>query len=78
MILLEECGSSIGIAGFLFLCWHFLTKEKRFIICFAAHFAAMYNGIEKLYWKEPRPYFLVDSVPLSCKDHEYGFPSGHA
>jgi len=37
----------------------------------------------KLHLTEPRPFFLTDAtgqsiVPSSCKDLEYGYPSGHA
>lgn len=36
-------------------------------------------GMLKLHFREGRPFFLTDEiVPASCKDLEYGFPSGHA
>lgn len=78
MMLLEEAGGTVAIGLGLSLYWHFLPREKAFIVCLAPHIAALYNAIEKLYFKEARPYFLVDSMPLSCDDHEYGMPSGHA
>jgi membrane-associated phospholipid phosphatase len=41
-------------------------------------FASACNTLDKMFWRDPRPYFLTKMSPLNCKDVEYGNPSGHA
>lgn len=44
----------------------------------AFSFSSAFNTLEKMIRQEHRPYFLTPVTPLSCKDIEYGNPSGHA
>ena len=41
-------------------------------------FVSAFNTLDKMFWRDPRPYFLTKMSPLNCKDVEYGNPSGHA
>lgn len=68
-----------AILGFtVFFTVHWIGKTEAFMVMTAFDLSVTALGTLKLYYAEPRPYFLsTDLHPASCKDLEYGYPSGH-
>ena len=57
---------------------HFRPDKEAITGCIVVGFIAMFNALDKMFWQDPRPYFITKMAPLNCKDVEYGNPSGHA
>jgi hypothetical protein len=58
-----------------FISTMFMKHEDLFTVNFAAVFATSFNCMQKLYFKEPRPYFGEDNLDASAtcgRDMEYG------
>ena len=68
------------ILGFLvYFSTHWIGKVEGFAVMSAFSLSVTALGTLKLFYTEGRPFFLNSDVhPVSCKDLEYGFPSGHA
>ena len=66
----------LGFAVFFSV--HWIGKTEAFMVMTAFDLSVAVLGSLKLYYAEPRPYFLSPELhPASCKDLEYGYPSGH-
>ena len=77
--LISQFGDKALLAGAVFFAVHWLGKTEAFAVMLAFTLGTTSLGMLKLYVAEPRPFFLSpDVIPASCKDLEYGFPSGHA
>ena len=77
--LISQFGDKALLAGAVFFAVHWLGKTEAFAVMLAFTLGTTFLGMLKLYVAEPRPFFLSSYViPASCKDLEYGFPSGHA
>jgi membrane-associated phospholipid phosphatase len=56
-----------------------MTLDKALIMLVALTFGTLLNCLLKMWWHEPRPYFLSSEIrPFVCKAVEYGMPSGHS
>lgn len=72
-------GGEVGQTLAVCFAVHYMRKSYALTVLAAVAFGNLINSILKTYWHEPRPYFLSrDIVPYSCKNFEYGYPSGHA
>jgi hypothetical protein len=57
-----------------------MKPEDLFVLNYSSTLAITLNCMQKLYFEEPRPYFLDDNLDAAAtcsKDMEYGQPSGH-
>ena len=78
MKFLAEMGDKNAFGVILILQKHFRPDKEAITGCIVVGFIAMFNALDKMFWQDPRPYFITKMAPLNCKDVEYGNPSGHA
>jgi|LauGreDrversion4_2_1035121.scaffolds.fasta_scaffold629523_2 membrane-associated phospholipid phosphatase len=78
MYFLAELGNKSGLGFVVLFSKHFGTNAQAFTAIVAFTLTSAFNTCEKMVLMEPRPYFLTKVAPLSCKDLEFGNPSGHA
>ena len=81
MSLLSAFGQEFGLVPITILAIVFLPKGEVFIMFLMVTLSGIIWGVQKLYTKEPRPYFLENNKSASnvCNlDKEYGYPSGHS
>ena len=53
------------------------SQNKAFIMTIVMVIAHCFSCLVKSIYQEPRPFFVTDFVPSSCR-FEYGNPSGHS
>ena len=79
MKLISELGDKAMLGNAVFFANHWLGKTEGFTVMTAFGLSVTFLGMLKLFFMEGRPFFIDPKVsPASCKDLEYGFPSGHA
>lgn len=57
--------------------YHLVELPKSFVIGITGVTSGCLMYILKSFYKEPRPYYVADIKPFSCR-LEHGNPSGHA
>ena len=78
MKIMSELGDKALLGGSVFFAVHWLGKIEALTVMSAFTLSTTSLGMLKLYFIEPRPFFLNPNIhPSTCKDLEYGFPSGH-
>lgn len=79
MKMISQLGDKALLGGAVYFAHHWLGKTEGFAVMTAFSVSVSFLGMLKLLFAEGRPFFLDTRVhPASCKDLEYGFPSGHA
>ena len=79
MKLISEAGDKAFLGFAVYFAAHWLGKTEGFTVMTAFALSVTLLGMLKLVFTEGRPFFVDPKVlPASCKDLEYGFPSGHA
>ena len=79
MKLISEAGDKAFLGSSVYFAAHWLGKTEGYTVMTAFSLSVTFLGMLKLLFTEGRPFFVDPSVtPASCKDLEYGFPSGHA
>lgn len=78
MQILAELGDKNGMGLVMALQKHFRSDKEAITTVIVLAFVSAINTLDKMYWREPRPYFIQKMSPLNCKDLEHGNPSGHA
>lgn len=76
---LAVIGGEIGQTLAVLFSHHYMRKSYALTVMTAVAMGNLINSLLKTYWHEPRPFFIKSEiVPYSCKNFEYGYPSGHA
>ena len=77
--LMTEFGDFKFMAPFGLLMTFLLEKKHAFVLHTIANFIVVVQTSSKMLIKDPRPFYLVDTIiPANCKNFEFGSPSGHA
>jgi len=72
-------GDATGLCLCVCIIYHYYRKCDALLLLTALGYGNCLNSLMKLYWHEPRPFFLSEHVvPHKCSNLEYGLPSGHA
>ena len=76
---ISQLGDKAVLGGSVFFAVHYLGKVEAYTVMTGFSLGVTFLGMLKLFYMEGRPFFLNGAIhPTSCKDLEYGFPSGHA
>jgi len=78
MHILSDLGDKNGMGLVMVLTKHFRPDKEAITVLIVLAFSSALNTLDKMFWRDPRPYFLTRMTPLNCKDIEFGNPSGHA
>ena len=79
MKLISELADKTFLGGAVFFAVHWIGKVEAFTVMTSFALSVSFLGMLKLFFMEPRPFFCGSTIrPATCKDLEYGFPSGHA
>ena len=79
MKIVSELGDKTCLGFSVFFALHWLGKVEGYTVMTGFSVGVTFLGMLKLIYQEGRPFFLDGRIePVSCKDLEYGYPSGHA
>lgn len=75
--IISELGDKFGVALYMCIGYNTLSLTKAYIVLTLAAGSIGLTSILKSIYDEPRPFFVSDIRPSSCR-FEHGNPSGHA
>lgn len=78
MKFLAEIGDKNAFGLVLILQKHFRPDKECITTVIVVGFVTLFNSLDKMFWRDPRPFFIMKMTPLYCKETDYGNPSGHA
>jgi membrane-associated phospholipid phosphatase len=55
----------------------FVKSEYLFVGALTQGIAVAFVAAQKIYFQQPRPYFIDPTIPVDCNFIDYGAPSAH-
>ena len=58
-------------------CFAFAKNDQFFVLAMSQGIACAIVAAQKIYFQQPRPYFIDTQIPIDCHYIDYGAPSAH-
>jgi hypothetical protein len=59
------------------VCFAFAKNDHIFLLAMSQGIACAIVAAQKIYFQQPRPYFVDTDIPVDCHFIDYGAPSAH-